>query len=285
MEDLKEKIEKNHRLYRALLLTVAMIISALLYNIILLPMNLVAGGTSSIATITKYLYNIDPALMVLLINIACIIISFMYLGEERTTGTILACLAYPLLIKLTSPLVQYINFDISDALLMALLSGIIGGFSSGLMYRSGYSMGGLPIINQILYEKFRIPIVKTSMVMNGTIILIGSLFFGTTNALYALIYLYINNLVVDKVLLGISNNKAFYIITEKDEEVKKYIIKDLNHTITTFEVKGGFLENKKRVMLAVIPSREYYKVTEGIKAIDDEAFFVVTDAYQVEGAK
>ena len=171
MEDLKEKIEKNHRLYRALLLTVAMIISALVYNIILLPMNLVAGGTNSIATITKYLYNIDPALMILLINIACIIFSLMYLGKERTGGTILACLVYPLLVKLTSPLVHYINFDISDALLMALLSGIIGGFSSGLMYRSGYSMGGLPIVNQILYEKHRIPIVKTSMVMNGTIIL------------------------------------------------------------------------------------------------------------------
>ena len=90
---------------------------------------------------------------------------------------------------------------------------------------------------------------------------------------------------MDKVLLGISKNKAFYIITTKEDEIKKYIIEILNHTVTTFNVKGGFLSNKRRVLLAVVPTREYYKLTEGIKKIDNEAFFVVTDAYQVEGAK
>ena len=68
-------------------------------------------------------------------------------------------------------------------------------------------------------------------------------------------------------------------------EVKAYIIKTLGHDITTFEVKGGFLEKNRKVMLTVIPSREYYKVTEGIKAIDRDAFFLVTDSYQVEGGK
>ena len=38
-------------------------------------------------------------------------------------------------------------------------------------------------------------------------------------------------------------------------------------------------------MLTVIPSREYFRLTEGIKMIDNEAFFVATDAYQVEGAR
>ena len=50
-------------------------------------------------------------------------------------------------------------------------------------------------------------------------------------------------------------------------------------------LKGAFLETKRRVILTVIPSREYYRVTTGIKEIDEDAFFVVTDAYQVEGAK
>ena len=90
---------------------------------------------------------------------------------------------------------------------------------------------------------------------------------------------------MDRVLLGISQNKAFYIITDKEKEIKEYIIEELKHTVTTFDVKGGFLEDKRKVMLTVIPSREYYRLTEGIKKIDEKAFFVVTDSYQVEGAK
>ena len=98
-------------------------------------------------------------------------------------------------------------------------------------------------------------------------------------------FLYINNLVLDKVLLGVSNNKAFYIITEKDTEVKEYILNHLGHDVTVFDVKGGFMEEKRKVLLTVIPSREYYKVTEGIKQIDKKVFFTATDAYQVEGGK
>ena len=90
---------------------------------------------------------------------------------------------------------------------------------------------------------------------------------------------------MDKVLLGISNNKAFYIITSEEEQIKKYIIEHLHHNVTTFDVKGGFLEKKRKVLLSIIPSREYYRVTEGIKNIDNKAFFVVTDSYEVIGGK
>ena len=45
------------------------------------------------------------------------------------------------------------------------------------------------------------------------------------------------------------------------------------------------MEQKRRVLLTVIPTREYYRVTEGIKEIDPKVFFVVTDSYQVKGAK
>ena len=72
---------------------------------------------------------------------------------------------------------------------------------------------------------------------------------------------------------------------EREKAIKEYIIKHLHHNVTIFDVKGGFLEKKRKVLLSVIPSREYYKVTEGIKAIDKEAFFVVTDSYEVIGGK
>ena len=89
--------------------------------------------------------------------------------------------------------------------------------------------------------------------------------------------------MLDRVILGISKNKAFYIITEEYEEIRKYIINNLHHNVTMFNVKGGFLEKKRMVLLTVVPSKEYFAVTEGIKEIDSKAFFLACDAYQVEG--
>ena len=59
----------------------------------------------------------------------------------------------------------------------------------------------------------------------------------------------------------------------------------MHHTITAFEVKGGFLEKEKHALLVVTPTREYYNLNKVIKKLDKNAFFVATNAYEVEGAK
>lgn len=285
MENILEVIRKKKKLYRILLMGTSLLVTAILYNVFLLPLSLVTGGTNGVATITHYLYGINPAIMLLLLSIACAILSFMYLGPKRTAGTLVASVVYPLLVQLTSPLTSLISQSNTDMLLMVLFAGVLSGIANGLMYKTGYSNGGFPVISQILFEEKQIPVGKSSLAINIAIVIVGAYFFGITNALYAIIFLYINSIVLDKVLLGISNNKAFYIITEEEKKVKEYIIKTLNHNVTTFEVKGGFLDKNRKVILTVIPSREYYRVTEGIKEIDKDAFFVVTDSYTVEGAK
>ena len=284
MNIIMDTIKGNNKISRVLLMFISMILNAVLYNLFLLPLNLVTGGTPGIATITHYVYGINPSIMLFVLSLACVIISFLYLGKERTMGTLLALFTYPILVQLTSPLNKIVSSE-PDILLLVIFSGGMSGVANGLMYKTGYSNGGFPIISQILYEKKQISISKSSLFINVIIVLIGSIFFGTTTALYAIIFLYINNIVLDKVLLGISNNKAFYIITDKEEKVKEYILESLGHDVTVFDVKGGFAEKKRRVLMTIIPSREYYRVTEGIKVIDKKVFFVATDSYQVEGGK
>lgn len=285
MKDIISQVKSKKRIYRIIIMTISLLLSALVYNIFLLPLNLVSGGSNGIAIITKHIYQIDPAIMILIISISCIMLSLMYLGFERTSGTIIASLLYPFFIKITVPIANLITIDLQDIFIIIIFAGVLSGIANGLMYKTGYSSGGLPIISQILYKYFKIPIAKSSLFMNIIIVIIGAIFFGTTNAMYAIILLYINSIVLDKVLLGISSNKAFYIITSEDKVIKDYIINDLGHSVTTFDVKGGFLEKKRQVLLTAIPTREYYKVTEGIKLLDKNAFFVVTDSYEVVGGK
>lgn len=280
-----KKLKENKKLWRILLMALSLLLSATLYNIFLLPLNLVTGGTQGIAIITKHLYKIDPALMIFILSGLCAIFSFIFVGIERTAGTIVASILYPLLVKITSPLATFIAIDSSDMLLLVIFAGAISGLANGLMYKTGFSNGGFPVVSQVLYEKKQISIAKSSLFINISIVLAGTYFFGTTKAMFAIIFLYINNIVLDKVLLGISNNKAFYIMTSEEDKIKNYIIKSLDHSVTIFEVKGGFFEKKKNVLLTVVPSQKYFKLARGIKKIDKDAFFTVTDSYQVEGAR
>ena len=212
-------------------------------------------------------------------------LSYLFLGLDQTSGALIATLVYPLFVSLTEPLARYIVIDTSDLILMSILIGILLGITNGLMYKVGFSNGGLNIISQIVYKYFHISLAKTTMVINFIVVLIGGVYFGFNMMLYAFIIIYISGVVIDKVILGISKNKAFYITTSKEEKVREYLINNLHHTVTIFDVKGGFLEKKRRVLLAVVPTRDYFRLKEGIKEIDPKAFFVVTDAYEVKGGK
>ena len=172
-----KKLKENKKLWRILLMALSLLLSATLYNIFLLPLNLVTGGTQGIAIITKHLYKIDPALMIFILSGLCAIFSFIFVGIERTAGTIVASILYPLLVKITSPLATFIAIDSSDMLLLVIFAGAISGLANGLMYKTGFSNGGFPVVSQVLYEKKQISIAKSSLFINISIVLAGTYFF------------------------------------------------------------------------------------------------------------
>ena len=146
MEDIKKAINKKHRLYRIGLIVVSTILSAIIYNLFLLPLKLVTGGTNGIATITNYLYDFDPAIMLFILAATFTIISFMYLGRERTMTSLAASIAYPVLVKLTSDVTEIIHITNDDILLVVLFAAVLSGVANGLMYKSGYNNGGFPVL-------------------------------------------------------------------------------------------------------------------------------------------
>ena len=214
-----------------------------------------------------------------------LVLSYIYLGKKRTLGTLIATFVYPILVEITSHLTDYIYIDLSDLLVISIFIGVIGGLANGMIYKTGFSNGGLPIISQILFEEYGIPIGKTNFVMNVVIILIGSYFFGTNMIMYAIIILYINSLIVDKIILGSAKSKAIYIFTSKEETIKEFLFNDMKHSAKIFNVKGGFLNKKRQMILTVIPTSEYFEITESIKLLDPQVFYLVNDAYEVKGGK
>ena len=279
------KLDKTKLWYRYSVLIFSLFISSLVFNLLLYPTDLVTGGMNGVAIIINHLFDISPSLIILIGSVFLLGLSYLFLGLDQTGGSLVATLIYPLFVSLTEPLAKYIIIDTSDLILMSILIGILLGITNGLMYKVGFSNGGLNIISQIAYKYFHISLAKTTMIINFIVVLIGGVYFGFNMMLYAFIIIYISGVVIDKVILGISKNKAFYITTSKEEKVKEYLINNLHHTVTIFDVKGGFLKKKRSVILAVIPTRDYFKLKESIKQIDPKAFFVVTDAYEVKGGR
>ena len=280
-----ERINEKARTKRIISFIIGSMILASAYNLFLAPNNLVAGGVSGIAIILNGIFGFDHFLVILTLNIVLLIVSYFLLGKEKTRGSILGSLVFPLCVKLTSEIGTYIDIDTSQLLISAVFGGVLYGFGIGMIFKAGFTSGGTDIVNQILNKYLKLSIGKSMIYTDGTIVLSSALIFGSSKLMYAIIVLYIVSIMSDRVILGISDSKAFYIITDQEKAVKEYIIKYLNHGVTIFNAKGGYAKEKQNVLMCVLPTKDYYRLKEGILELDPEAFFVVTDAYEVFGSE
>ena len=215
MPNILQTIKKRNLIKRYFYLTIALFISAMSFNLLLLPTRIVSGGTNGIAILTDYFFNISPSISIFFVSLVLLIFSFLFLGIEKTSASIYATIVYPFFVSFTANIADYIRIDTTDMILVSLFGGLISGITSGIMFKTGFSSGGLNIISQILYKYKHIAISKTNLVMNGIIVIIGGIYFGWNMVMYAIIVIYINSILIDRVLLGISRNKSFYIITKK----------------------------------------------------------------------
>ncbi|MCI5967845.1 MAG: YitT family protein [Tenericutes bacterium] len=279
------KIEKKYKVRRYIELVIGILLVALAYNIFLLPNDIVFGGVSGLAIIVKKIITLNPSTFIMISSVILLFISYIFLGKDQTKGSIVGSILFPILVNLTANINQYINIDTSNILLSVIFGGILYGFGAGLVFKAGFTTGGTDVINQIISKYFHVSMGNAMLMSDGLIVLAGGFFFGITKLMYAIIVVYIIGIMTDKVLLGISNSKAFYIITNEDEKIRDYLINELHHGVTIFSVKGGYTHKKDEVILCVVPTNEYYRVKEGIREIDEQAFFVICDAYEVFGGE
>ena len=277
-----EKIIKNkNTYYNFFLFIIGMALSAISVSVFYSPNEVVTTGSTGLAIILSKYLNIDLSLLVLCLSSMLLVLSFLVFGVNYGSKHILGTLLFPVFLKSATLINRVVNFEGVSLFLLIVIGGVLAGIGFGLVKRSNYSLGGFYVLYDIINVRFKISVSKANLICNSIVILFSYFTFGISKCIYAIIGLYIASYVSEKVMLGISSNKAFYIITRKPLEVREYIINNLNYTVTVVQARGGYSNRKKTMLLCVIPTVEYVKMKEVIKMIDERAFFLVTDSYTV----
>ena len=279
INDLLSRVENKDLIKRYTMLIISLIIYAVAYNVFFVNTGLILGGSGGIAILLKN--YISPSLTILALSIISLILSMIFMDKRFTINSIVGAILAPLFVELTKGLT--INIPKNDIMLVVICGGVLIGIANGLSSRSGLSTGGIDTIVHIMSRKLKLSHGNLYAIINGIIIILGGFVYGYRIVLYALIDLYIISILTDKVVLGISSNKTFFVVTEKIEEVKEYITDTLSKGVTVLDAIGGYTNSKQELLMVVVPTLEFYKTREGILAIDPNAFITITDSYQVYG--
>lgn len=256
---------------------------ALNYNLFFLPNNLVIGGTTGLSILLKVYIN--PEVFIYIATFVLLIISFIFLGKEVTQNTIVGSIMYPVFVSLSKPLAMlllpYFTFD--EFIVTVILASLFYGFSNGVIFRTGYTTGGFDVIANIITKYLKVPQGKALFYANSIVIALGGFVFGFSGVVYALIILYVGSTLTNKLVIGISESKIFFIYTRETEKVKEIIIRDMKTGYTVLPTVGGYSHNKSEMIMCVLPTKDYYLLKEKVLGVDSNAFVVVNDCYDVNG--
>lgn len=260
---------------------------AMCYHLFLLPNEFITGGTNGLAIIFNKLFNIDPTVFLYISRIVLLIISFICLGYSKTLPTVLGSLLYPIMVTITEPialsLLKYINT--SQVLISVVITGFLYGASSALIYKSGFTTGGGDVIMELIKKYAKVSTSVANFSYSFVILLIGAFVFGFESFIFSIIILLISNHFIDKITLGVSLSKVFFIYTNKLSEVKKAITEEYDSGVTILQSKQEFLHKKGEILMVAVSNLDCYRLRNRILELDPNAFFVINDCYEVNGGK
>ncbi|ERK32450.1 YitT family protein [Clostridium intestinale] len=264
------------------LIFIGCIIASIGINMFLAQAKLLSGGATGLALILQYLTGFKAGYSVFLINFPLFIVSYIKLSRQFTFYSAIGMLSLSIALLLTEKLPIYVNVD--DILVYCIYGGVLCGLGYSIVFARNGSTGGMDIVTMLVRKNFNnFDIGKLGFSLNMIIVVIGAIFFGLPRALYTVISIYIQSLILDKVLKGFGSKKLLMILTEKEEDIIKFIIKDVHRGVTSLPAEGEYTHSKKKMIYCIVTLSQLIYLKNSIMLMDPKAFITIIDVSEVRG--
>jgi uncharacterized membrane-anchored protein YitT (DUF2179 family) len=101
--------------------------------------------------------------------------------------------------------------------------------------------------------------------------------------MYAMLGVLINSFVIDYIIDGLNLKKEVTIISDHFDEIKNYIINQMDRSFTIYYGKGGYSDVDRKIMVVIISKREFIRLRTFINELDPKAFVTVKNTHEVYG--
>lgn len=245
--------------------------------------NLGEGGFTGITLLLYFLWQWDPAIMNILLNVPVFFIGWKLLGRNTFIYTLIGTSAVSLFLYIF----QLYQFDINlqeDMTLVALFAGVSIGIGLGIIFRFGGTTGGVDIIARLANKYFGWSMGNTMflfdlIVISSSVVLILDLVQG----MYTLVAVYLGARVIDMIQEGAYLAKGAFIISENNEQIAREIQEKMERGVTVLKGKGSFTGAERQVLYCVVARNEIVRLKNIISRIDPHAFVSISTVQDVQG--
>jgi len=255
------------------------LIGAAAYPLFMTPNRIAPGGLTGAAMILNHLFSLPVGTVSLALNFPLFLIGWRTMGRVFAFRSLIATVLFSALIDLLplQPMTM-------DPLLATLYGGIMLGAGLGLILRGGATTGGTDMMARMVHR--RIPVITVGAFLfafDFAVVATAGLLIGTSEALYALINIFLSAKMIDVVMAGFSGSKACLVISPAWERIRERIMTEMDRGVTELEARGGYTGERRPTLLCVVNRMEVTAVKRIIREEDERAFVIVVDATEAIG--
>ena len=275
----KININNTHFFKEMALISLGIISACFGLKSFLIPNNFIDGGVTGISLLITNLTKWNLSYLIVIINIPFIILGYRQIGKGFAIKTSLAIivLSIGLIFLPFAPITH-------DKLLIAFFGGFFLGGGIGLAMRGGCVIDGTEVLALFISRKSSLTVGNIILMLNIVIFAFAAYLINIETALYAILtYLSASN-TIDFIVNGLEAYTGVTIISEKNEDIKHFIINDMKRGVTIYKGEGGYLEKKDiDIIYTVVTKLEINKLQAEIRQIDPDAFVVQQQIADLKG--
>jgi uncharacterized membrane-anchored protein YitT (DUF2179 family) len=245
----------------------------------LLSSRFIDGGVTGVSMLLADVLSVPLSILILVINLPFIALGYRQIGRAFAIKSTLAiaglsvCLAF----------VKYPDVT-PDKLLTAVFGGFFIGAGIGLAIRGGAVLDGTEIAALLISKSSNLlKVGDIILLLNVFIFTAAAFFLGIEPALYSMLTYFAASKTVDFLIHGVDEYTAVIIVSEKSEEIRQAIIRDLERGVTIYKGRGGLSDSEQDILFSVVTRLEIGRVKTVTQRFDEGAFIVVHPLAAVDG--
>ena len=309
------KIDPKKRLWQEVLAYFLLTVGSLLFAIgdvmFVNPYLMAPGGTYGLSNVFNTLWPWKISLYAICMDIPLLIIGTWVLGPKFGVKTIISTALIfiftfileswwgynpvildgaitttvdPSMAKSMVEIPHHGGWFHPDYFLNTVVAGLIYGVAIGLIFRSGATSGGSDIISMILHKYTKISLCTLVMIVDGIITLSTLVAFGDIRLpIYSILIIFIEGKVIDLVVDGMKTYKTMFIVTDKAEAVRDYIINDIKRGGTLISGTGLYKGTERNMLYVTLDRSDMIKLRSVLYHIDPHAFVNILESSEILG--
>lgn len=263
------------RIKEFLIITIATGIVAAAVFFFLMPSHLAVGSISGFSIVIGNYIPLPVSVITMIFNIGLLLLGFLLVGKEFGGKTIYTSVLLPVFIGILEKVFPGNTSITADPFLDMICYLFTVSVGLAILFNKNASSGGLDIIAKLMNKYLHMDLGNSMAIAGMVVALSSALVYDAKTVILSVLGTYLNGIVLDHFIFGFDLKKRVCIVSDKEEEIRNFILKELRSGATVYEAYGAYQLQPKREIITIVDKQEYKSLMNFIEKTDADAFVTV----------